>query len=121
MSKFAEQWERWLSTAARDSSSSQRLGVPRERNGRPAFGILTGHDRRALNAIAALWDLYAGAGDEAGQRAALTAVRWVASTMQEQAKPFARELIARSLDWGDRDRLWQLVTQRTEAPQLVKR
>lgn len=83
--------------------------VPRERNGRPAFGMLTGGDRRALACIAPLWELYAS-GDEATQRAALTSVRWVVSTMQEGCRPFARELIARALDWGDRERIWALVT-----------
>jgi len=107
--KYPEHWERWLSAAARDPSSSQRLQVPRERNGRIASGILTGQDRRCLNAIAPLWELYAG-GDEATQRAALTSVRWVVSVMQEGARPFAKELIARSLDWKDRDRIWALVT-----------
>lgn len=117
MSRFAEPWKQWLSAAARDSASSQRLQIPRESSGRPAFGILTGQDLRALNTIAPLWEMLANA-DDASQRAVIKAARWIISTMQESARPFARELIARTLDWSDRDRIWALVTQPEQPPQL---
>lgn len=109
MGRFADDWKRWFSAAARDGATSQRLQIPRERNGRPAFGMLTGQDHRTLAAFAALWDLYA-ASDELGQRGALQAARAILPGLQEKCHPFARELVARSLDWADRERIWRLMT-----------
>jgi len=75
----------------------------------PSLGALTGQDTRALEAVAACWELYASS-DGDGQRGALAAVRALLPAMQVHVRPFARELIARSLDWHDRPRLWSLVT-----------
>lgn len=72
------------------------------------LGMLTGQDTRALEAIAASWDLYAS-GDAHAERAALEAVRHLLLALQPQCRHFARELIARSMDWDDRARLWRLV------------
>lgn len=69
---------------------------------------LTGQDHRALTAIDACWDLYAG-GDFDAQAGALAAVRALLPAMQEQCRPLARELIAHWMDWPDRDRLWPKV------------
>lgn len=73
------------------------------------LGVLTGQDRRALLAIGCCWELYA-VGDDAGMRGALAAVRVLLPSLQVKCHPFARELIAYVLDWGDRDRLWALVS-----------
>lgn len=70
---------------------------------------LTGQDRRALAAVDACWGLYSNS-DADGQRGALAAVHALLPAMQEKCWPLARELIARSMDWGDRDRLWPLVS-----------
>jgi len=70
--------------------------------------MLTGQDSYALDAIAACWDLYA-AGDGAACKAAIAAVRALLPAMQEKCRPLARELIAHSMDWSDRDRVWALV------------
>lgn len=75
---------------------------------RHALAALTGQDASALAAIAHAWELYARA-DGDGQRAALAAVRALLLAMQPKCRPLARELIARSLDWHDRARLWPLV------------
>jgi hypothetical protein len=72
------------------------------------LGALTGQDARALGAIAECWALYA-AGYAAAERAALAAVRSLLPAVQPQCRTFARELIAFSMDWTDRDRLWKLV------------
>lgn len=72
------------------------------------LGCLTGQDNRTLGVVAALWELYFGA-DEAGQACVLRAMRELLSAMQPSAHGFARELIARSGEWGDRDRVWALV------------
>ena len=69
---------------------------------------LTGQDTRALHAIAWCWELYAVA-DEAGQLAALQAVRCLLAGMQPQCWHLAKELIAMAMDWDDRDRLWPQV------------
>jgi hypothetical protein len=73
-----------------------------------SLGALTGQDSRALSAIAHCWDLYA-AGDAAGEQGALHAVVSLLRTMQPKCWPLARELIARSMDWDDRARVWRLV------------
>jgi hypothetical protein len=73
-----------------------------------ALGALTGQDARALSAIAHCWELYA-VGDDAGRFGALDAVRSLLRAMQPQCHSFARELIARSLDWDDRERVWAML------------
>lgn len=73
------------------------------------LGALTGQDSRALNAIVHAWELYA-CSDEEGQRGALAAVSALLPAMQPHTRDLAREAIAYVLDWGDRDRLWPLVT-----------
>jgi hypothetical protein len=75
-------------------------------------GMLTGQDRRALEAITHCWDLCAIA-DQAGELAAIHAVRDLLNGMQPKCWSLAKELIAHSLDWHDRDRLWDRVMQRT--------
>lgn len=75
---------------------------------------LTGQDRSALEAIDACWFLYAR-GDQDGINGALAAVRALLPAMQESTRPLARELIARAMDWPDRDRLWPLVDLPQEA------
>lgn len=74
------------------------------------LGALTGQDARALEAIAACWELYAG-GDEEGCAVALLAVRDLLLAMQPQCRELTKKLIARSLDWSDVDRLWAKVTR----------
>lgn len=69
------------------------------------LGMLTGQDYRALAAIDACWQLYA-CGDSNGAAGALRAIRALLPAMQDKCWPLARELIARALDWPDRDRLW---------------
>lgn len=72
------------------------------------LGPLTGQDSRALSAIVHCWDLYA-ASDNDGREAALRAVRSLLSAMQPKTRHLAREAIAYSMDWSDRDRLWPIV------------
>jgi hypothetical protein len=93
-------WDKWLRACIRDPSSPARLPG--------SLGMLTGQDARALGAISACWELYSNS-DEPGQRAALAAVRALLPALQPQCRPFARELIAFSLDWSDRERLWPQV------------
>lgn len=95
-------WDQWLRAVAKEG---------RRVTWKPdMLGALTGQDSRALGAIARCWDLYACSDDD-GARAALAAVRALLAAMQPQCRFFARELIARSLDWSDRDRLWPLVSE----------
>jgi hypothetical protein len=74
-------------------------------NGHDLAG-LTGSDTQALIAIAACWDL-SGFCDERGK--VIAAIAELLDCVQEKYHHLARELIAKSLDWGDRDRLWPLV------------
>lgn len=67
---------------------------------------LTGTDFRALAAIDACWQLYAHADNDEQVR---VAVRALLTQMQPKCWPLARELIARAMDWGDRDRLWPML------------
>lgn len=94
-------WLQWLRECTKDPHSLTRL-APR------SLGALTGQDTRALEAISACWQLYAGS-DEAGQAAALRAARALLPALQPQCHRFAFELIAFALDWPDRERLWKLV------------
>lgn len=81
---------------------------------------LTGQDARALDAIAACWDLYAS-GDSTAANAAIRAVRELLPAMQENTRPPARELIARSMDWIDRDRVWAVVEAGADLSALQER
>ena len=69
---------------------------------------LTGQDHRALAAIDACWQLLANS-DENGEGGAVQAVKSLLPALQPQCWPLARELIARAMDWGDRDRVWPWV------------
>lgn len=71
------------------------------------LGMLTGQDRLALEAIAACWELLSQ--DRAACRAALESAVALLPAMQEKCWPLAKELIARSMDWGDRERVWKEV------------
>lgn len=99
-------WDKWLRACQRDPSSLARMPG--------SLGMLTGQDARLLAAISACWELYSGA-DEAGERAALDAIRCLLMALRPQCRPFARELIAFSLDWSDRARLWRLVEPEPES------
>ncbi len=94
-------WEQWLRTCSKDPTSPARVAAH-------ALGALTGQDRRALAAIACCWELYAGS-DTTGQLAALEGVRRLLPAMQPGCRYLARELVAFTLDWTDRDRVWLLV------------
>jgi hypothetical protein len=69
--------------------------------------MLTGTDKLTLRAIAALWELYACT----GELAVLDAVSKLLKPEMLQPKcwSFARELIARSMDWDDRERVWSML------------
>lgn len=97
---MAEPWRKWLRKAAKDPSCPAELPGP--------LGMLTGQDDRALEAIAACWQLYA-AGDDIGRSVALDSIRELLGAMQPKCRPFGRELIPWAMDWHDRDRLWPLV------------
>jgi len=106
-------WDRWLRACAKDPGTQANLPGCPDRCRRCStcthvLGVLTGQDSRALAAISQCWELYA-CSDAAGERGALQAVRALLPALQPQCRVFARELIAMSLDWSDRDRLWPLV------------
>lgn len=71
---------------------------------------LTAQDMRAIDAIAACWELHQG-GDVDGKTAALDAVNRLIGALQRKFWPMARDLIAMSADWGIRDRLWKFVVE----------
>lgn len=66
---------------------------------------LTGQDTRALRAIAHCWELYA-AGDVHARIGAVGAVAGILPALQRKYWFLAKELIAHSLDWGDREPVW---------------
>lgn len=101
-----QNWQAWLRACSKDPGSPIQL--PKLGNSGSSLGMLTGQDARALAAISACWDLYANA-DADGQTGALVAVRALLPAVQPGCRPFARELVAFSLDWSDRDRLWDRV------------
>lgn len=111
---FAEQWKKWFSNCARDAGMAPRLTIPREPSGRPMYSLLTGYDEQILSCIAELWVLYAR-GDEIARRAVIVSVRALLPALSEKCHPFARDLIARSLDWSDRDQLWSALHDRSNA------
>jgi hypothetical protein len=94
-------WQSWVRACTRDSSSPFRAS-------KGVLGMLTGQDTRALEAIVACWELCSNSDDD-GQRAALDAIRVLLLGMQPKCRFLARELIAFSMNWEDRDRLWPLV------------
>lgn len=81
-----------------------------ESHGRSALAGLTGQDTLALEAFAHLVALY-GSADAYGQRHALQAMVHAAGAMQPKMRHLAKEVIARMLDWSDRERLWALIEQ----------
>jgi len=93
----------WARADSKDPSSPSDLGTQ-------SLAALTGQDTRALNAIVACWELYS-CSDEDGQRGALDAVRALLPAMQPSTRWIARELIPFVLEWGDRGRLWHIVTR----------
>lgn len=101
-----QNWQQWLRACSKDPGSPIQL--PKLGNSGSSLGMPTGQDTRALAAISACWDLYAGS-DADGQAGALDAVRALLPALQPQCHAFARELIAFSLDWFDRERLWDRV------------
>jgi hypothetical protein len=115
-----ENWLSWLKVCAKDEGSPIRLPKSAWPSDRPlaVFGVITGQDRRALHAVAACWSLYAGSDDD-GREAALSAIRLLLHGMQPQCWGFARELIAQSMDWSDRERLWPRVAGAQTKPSLA--
>jgi len=99
---MAQTWQAWARTCERDPSTPSLLK-------KGSLAALTGQDQRALSAIVACFELYASSDDD-GQRGALDAVRALLPAMQESTRWIARELIPYALDWGDRERLWPLVS-----------
>lgn len=73
----------------------------------PPLAALTGTDSKALEAIDRAWELFAY---ERSDRI-LHAIALLASSMQESTRPLARELAARQMDWGDRERYWPRVEE----------
>jgi hypothetical protein len=113
-------WDKWLRENAKDPRTQALLpGCAVRCRACPAckqcLGMLTEQDARALAAISRCWELYA-LSDAAGARAALAAIRALLPALQPQCRVFARELIAMSLDWDDRAKLWPLVATEGEFP-----
>jgi hypothetical protein len=91
-------WDQWLRACSRDPYSPTKIT-------RAALGAITGTDSRALHAIAACWELYSVSGREV----VLDAVPPLLTQLQPKCWRFAKELIARSMNWEDRDRVWSLL------------
>jgi len=108
-------WDRWLRACLKEENNRVHAKNGGSLGEGVSLGMLTGQDARALGAISRCWDLYAVA-DEAGQRGALLAVRALLPALQPACRAFARELIAMSLDWSDRGRLWAIVSQKEDRP-----
>ncbi len=111
-----ENWLGWLRACLGDPGNPIRLPRPVDDGRGPksrarptaVLGMLTGQDVKALGAVACCWALYAGS-DHNGQAAALVAIRALLRGMQSKCHMFARELIAQSMDWNDRARVWPMV------------
>lgn len=99
-----ENWAKWVKACLKDPGSPIDLAPG-------SLGMPTGQDCRALQAIAACWNLYGGS-DADGQNAALAAARALLRGMQEKCWPIAREIIPQQLDWNDRFTLWPRVLAR---------
>jgi hypothetical protein len=97
-----QHWAAWIVACQKDEWSSKRLGPL------PAAAALTGTDVRALNAIAHCWALYPVCD---GQLSVIMAVRALLLSLQPKCWPFARVLIAQSMDWPDCDKVWRRVTE----------
>jgi hypothetical protein len=100
-----QHWQAWLVACLKDEWTSKKLRVPGH------LAMLTGQDSRVLGAIACCWRVYANS-DDAGQYGAIEAVRALLPALQPSCRGFARELIAQSLDWNDREPVWALVMDR---------
>lgn len=88
----------------------------RERLGKGALAPCTGQDYRALAAWFHLVEVWRTA-DERGELAALRALAHTLDAMQRSVWAFAKAGIPACGDWGDEDRLWQLVhAQRERGP-----
>ena len=94
-------WQRWLRDCAKDNACPAQSVAK-------LTGMITGQDARALDAVAACWELYS-CSDDAGARGALQAVTALLPAMQSKCHIFAREIIAWAMNWSDRERLWALV------------
>lgn len=93
---------KWLHDCAHDPNSPSGLKPEH-------LGMLTGQDKRALEAIGACWKMFAAC-DEDVQPPVLEAITLLLEGLQLKCHLFARELIAYALDWPDRDKLWHLVS-----------
>jgi len=80
----ADEWARWLRANGHN------------------LAPVTGTDYRVLEALDALWACLV----VCNENIILAAATLLLMQMQAKNWHLARELIARSLDWGDRDRLW---------------
>lgn len=87
-------WDQWVRACLRDKSSPIRIT-------RNHMAMITGTDRRVLDAIAACWELYAFE-----PRPAMAAIKLLLPALQPKCWPIAQELIAFVLDWPDRDKVW---------------
>lgn len=103
-------WQQWARACMKDPNSPTKLG-------KGSLAALTGQDVLALDAIAACWALHA-CSDCDGREGALAAIRALLPAMLPHNRWIARELIPFALDWGDRERLWPLVTPRPQATAL---
>lgn len=70
------------------------------------LAALTGGDVQVLLAIDAAWQALGFVDDRA---AVISAVGHLVTQVQPKVRHLARELIARALDWADRDRIWREV------------
>ena len=68
------------------------------------LGALTGSDYRVLLAIDSCWQAYS-VSDEERRRSVWAAIVALFHSMQPKCWPLAIELVARTMDWGDRDRM----------------
>jgi hypothetical protein len=93
-------WQSWVRQCTADPGNPIRAT-------KGCLGMLTGQDKRAMDAVVACYELYANS-DEDGELAALAAIPVLLLAMQPKCRFLARELIAFVLDWPDRDRLWPL-------------
>lgn len=107
-----EHWAAWIKACQKDPRS------PLEARG--SLGMVTGQDRRALHAVAALWDVYLGSDDQ-GAAAAMAALSAVLPAMQEKCWPFARELAAQQGEWEYRETHWPRVMANVKARRVVWR
>lgn len=98
MSRQPQTWIQWLRACLREGDGNP-IRITKNH-----LAMMTGTDTRVLAAIAAVWDLL-----PYDQQTACYVARRLLPLMQPQCWPIAVELVARSLDWHDRDRIWALV------------